>query len=173
MPGWKMARRHSSPARCCRPPVASRRSERAWSAAARQASGSGSACSGSAGCSSISGRISAALGSDCGPYDRERVTFEHIIPRNPEQDRGWRRIQKSWKQVEPHINRLGNLTFLTREENNLAGTMDWEAKREIYRASSHVLSRAAAEREHWSVSTVTERSEELIAILLREWDLEP
>lgn len=118
-------------------------------------------------------RISAALGSDCGPYDRERVTFEHIIPRNPEQDRGWRRIQKSWKQVEPHINRLGNLTFLTREENNLAGTMDWEAKREIYRASSHVLSRAAAEREHWSVSTVTERTEELIAILLREWDLEP
>jgi hypothetical protein len=118
-------------------------------------------------------RISALLGKDCGPYDRDRVTFEHIIPRNPEEDRGWRRILKSWKQVEPHINRLGNLTILTREENNRAGTSDWEVKREVYRASVHVLSQEVAKREQWSVGAVTERTEELIALLLREWDLQP
>ncbi|MEW5965337.1 MAG: DUF262 domain-containing HNH endonuclease family protein [Pseudomonadota bacterium] len=116
-------------------------------------------------------RISVALGKDSGPYDRDQVTFEHIIPRNPEEDRGWRRILKSWKQVEPHINRLGNLTFLTREENNRAGTRDWEGKREVYRESVHVLAREAASREQWSVGAVAERTEELIAILLREWDL--
>jgi hypothetical protein len=36
-----------------------------------------------------------------------------------------------------------------------------------------VLSQEVAKREQWSVGAVTERTEELIALLLREWDLQP
>lgn len=117
-------------------------------------------------------RISATLGEDCGPYDRKQVTFEHIVPRNPEKDRGWTRIFKSRTQADQHINRLGNLTFLTSAENNRAGTLEWEAKREIYRGSVHILARKAAELDDWSPKAIVERTEALIRLLFDAWELE-
>jgi len=116
-------------------------------------------------------RISVALGEDCGAYDREGSTFEHIVPRNPERDRSWTKIFKGKKQSDEHINRLGNLTFLTRDENNRAGNADWDKKREIYRTSRHILSRHAARREEWSAAAIDERTEELIGLLRQAWDM--
>lgn len=116
-------------------------------------------------------RISAAMGRDCGPYDRQTSTFEHIVPRNPERDRGWISMFRSRKQACDHMNRLGNLTFLTRDENGRAGTAEWPYKREIYRASPHILAQSAAEREEWGPASIIERTEELIRILFGAWDL--
>lgn len=114
-------------------------------------------------------RISAALGEDPGPPDRENVTIEHICPRNPDKRSMWVRAGKgALKSVET----LGNLVFLSRIDNVAAANLEWNDKRKVLAASSHVLARHAAARE-WTSATPADRTEELIGVLLRAWKLVP
>lgn len=116
-------------------------------------------------------RISIALGQDPGPVDRNSVTVEHILPRGWAAKSGWRTHFPSRDTVNLYTHRLGNLTFLAPGDNQRADTLDWQAKRPILARSAFVLSRRVAEEKDWTPNSILARTEDLIAVLLKEWDI--
>lgn len=115
--------------------------------------------------------LSELNGGDSGPVDGVRVTVEHILPQSPGKQAGWlQRLTK--RKLKPHINRLGNLTFLSQADNQRAGALSWDEKRRILARSGFVLSEIAAREPVWSVETIDRRTETSIAQLMREWNID-
>jgi hypothetical protein len=75
--------------------------------------------------------------------------------------------------VTDYCNRLGNLTFLSHEENLVAANCDYMVKRVVHaRASARfVLAETAAQEEVWTPETIERRTELLIGLLLQPWEL--
>jgi hypothetical protein len=116
-------------------------------------------------------RVSAALGQDPGPTHASRLTLEHILPRSFLPGSPWRSAFPTRKAVQGNAHRLGNLTFLTATDNQAADTLDWTAKRRILAASEFVLSKRAGSARAWTPESISDRTDELIAILLRDWQV--
>lgn len=116
-------------------------------------------------------RISIALGQDPGPVDPQAVTVEHVLPRGYAPRSGWRKAFPTAQSVKLYSHRLGNLTFLSPAENQKADTLDWDVKRPILSRSSFVLSQKLAEKAEWTPAHILQRTEEMIGILFRDWDV--
>lgn len=112
---------------------------------------------------------------DPGPVDGEKVTVEHILPRKPDVESQWRRDFPGPEDVPDYCHRIGNLAFLTREKNEIAGNSDYLVKAFILAesGSSFVLSAKASVQKVWTKDTIMQRGEELIELLLRPWQLSP
>lgn len=116
-------------------------------------------------------RISVVLGQDPGPIERDRLTIEHVLPRAFAPRSVWQQYFPSPRAVKQHAHRLGNLTFLSPAENQKADAFDWEAKRPILAGSPFLLSRRLSEAEEWTPTQIYGRTEELIGILFKAWDI--
>lgn len=116
-------------------------------------------------------RISIALGQDPGPIAHDRLTVEHVLPRAFNPRSGWRTHFPLARSVKQYAHRLGNLTFLSPEENQKADTLDWAAKRPILAGSSILLSSRLAEAGEWTPAQIFGRTEDLIGALFREWEI--
>lgn len=116
-------------------------------------------------------RLSKLLGSDPGPVHKETLTIEHVLPRNPPRNRNWWVHFKTKNSIAEHMHRLGNLTFLSQSDNQLAETHDWPDKRPILERSAFTLSQQAAETPEWNRQAILSRTEVLIKILFKAWDL--
>ena len=71
-------------------------------------------------------------------YDMDNVTVEHVLPRRPEEGSAWIRDFPSAKERDRLVNKLGNLTLLSRRRNNAAGNYDFETKKQQYLAKDGV-----------------------------------
>ncbi len=116
-------------------------------------------------------RISIALGQDPGPIERDRLTVEHVLPRAFNPRSGWRTHFPSARAVKQYAHRLGNLTFLSPEENQKADTLDWEVKRPILAGSKVLLSSRLAAAGEWTPAQIFGRTEELIGALFKDWEI--
>jgi hypothetical protein len=116
-------------------------------------------------------RLSVALGQDPGPVHVEHVTLEHILPRSFLAQSAWRQQFPTGRSVQNFAHRLGNLTFLSAADNQAADTLDWTAKRRILSASKFVLSKQAGTARQWTGGDIQARTETLIAVLMKEWDI--
>lgn len=116
--------------------------------------------------------IAIAIDGDPGPVDGKEVTIEHILPRKPEPGMQWFKDFGSMEVVQDYCNRIGNLAFLSRPLNNKAANLDYFVKRLLLaQASRFVLTAEAQKAEDWTQATIEERTEQLIAILLKPWHL--
>lgn len=79
-----------------------------------------------------------------------RVHLEHIYPRNPLQGEQWHRHS----QV---INRIGNLTLLSRRLNQAIRNGRFDAKRDAYRESELLQTRALADLDEWGQDAIDAR----------------
>lgn len=116
-------------------------------------------------------RISIAMGQDPGPIERDRLTIEHVLPRAFAPKSGWRTHFPSPRSVKQYAHRLGNLTLLTPGENQKADTLDWPEKRPILAGSQFLLSRRLAEAQEWTPAEIFGRTEELIGLLFKDWEI--
>jgi hypothetical protein len=116
-------------------------------------------------------RVSLALGQDPGPIERTTLTIEHVLPRGFSPKSGWRTHFPSARSVRDYSHRLGNLTLLSPGDNQKADVLDWVDKRPILAGSQYVLSRRLAEAEAWTPARILERTEEMIAILFKDWEI--
>jgi hypothetical protein len=114
-----------------------------------------------------------APGNDPGPVDGKRVTVEHVLPRKPDPTHQWRKEFPDQATVLEYCNRIGNLAFLSRAMNNAAANSDFRLKQIVLTTGqpTFVLSTHAAAEVEWTPATIVRRSEALISILLRPWDL--
>lgn len=116
-------------------------------------------------------RISATMGSDPGPILRDEVTVEHILPRNPHGCRAWLDIYRTPDGCKVHHQKLGNVVLLSGRDNQQAGTLSWQEKREIFGRSGFILAQDAAKETDWTAQTIARRTEKLINLLLTSFDL--
>ncbi len=115
-------------------------------------------------------RISANMGSDPGPILRDEVTIEHILPRNPHGCKAWLVLFRNPDGCKAHHQRLGNVVLLSGRDNQRAGTLSWEEKREILVSSPFLLAQNAATETVWTAQTIARRTEALINLLLTGFD---
>lgn len=110
---------------------------------------------------------------DCGAVDGHHVTVEHILPRKPAKGSDWWQSFPDQSTVTAHRNRLGNLAFLSLEDNQAVNNQDYKLKLAVLRraAEGFALTGHAAGYEAWTPEVIMQRTEALIGILFGPWDL--
>lgn len=104
----------------------------------------------------------------------EKLTVEHLLPR--EWERHWplpalnssNDAEKAQERRDDLLNKVGNLTLLTKQLNPSVSNGPWEKKRkEILRHSALNLNRTLP--ENWDEDTIQKRSEELFKVAVKVW----
>lgn len=82
-----------------------------------------------------------------------RVHVEHIYPKRPP-------ARERWLRHSQVINRIGNLTLLSRRLNQALLNAQFDAKRTVYRNSELLQTRALAASDEWNPDTIETRQAE-------------
>jgi hypothetical protein len=91
-------------------------------------------------------------------FDFENGTIEHVYAENADQPD---------VQLEPLLDTIGNLTFLSPAENEAAGAKSFAGKKPYLANSTSTLNREIAAENSWTAEVVKKRQERLITIALR------
>lgn len=121
-------------------------------------------------------RLDSILASDPGAtYAHKLITVEHVLPQSPASNSDWiRAFSEEDRQHWTH--RLGNLLLLNRKKNSEAQNYDFDVKKSKYfsgRKGSAVfaLTTQVLSCQEWTPEVVQQRHEELLKVLIDEWDL--
>lgn len=90
--------------------------------------------------------------------DFENGTIEHVYPENATQPD---------VQLDPLLDTLGNLTFLSPPENDAAGAKSFADKKAYLENSASTLNREIAAEQNWTAQVVRRRQDRLIDIAAR------
>ncbi len=109
--------------------------------------------------------------------DPEKYSVEHILPKNPAADSEWQQLFTP-DQREKSIQVLGNLTLVTKSQNERAANMDFEGKRAIYAevkagAGPLAITRELIDAEQWGPAELAARSELMLARVNSIWRIPP
>jgi hypothetical protein len=109
--------------------------------------------------------------------DPEKYSVEHILPKNPGTESDWQQLFTP-DQREKSIQVLGNLTLVTKSQNERAANMDFVGKRAIYsevRAGSGPLAitQELIKFEQWGPAELAARSELMLARVNAIWRIPP
>ena len=116
-------------------------------------------------------RANAALdGDDALHLYPEDPTVEHIFPRRPGPRSRWLTDFRG-EDARRFRSAFGNLTLLTRNEQNEARNLDFDVKRPILARSAFALSRRLSGRGTWRPEEIGRSTDEMIDILMRSWGL--
>ena len=120
-------------------------------------------------------RLTELISDDNMTYDREKVSVEHVLPRNPAPGSKW----LSWfsdKEREFWTDRLANLVLLSRRKNAKAQNYDFDEKKNKYfggkNVSTHAVTVQVINEEEWTPQVLERRQKALIDLLKKEWRLE-
>jgi hypothetical protein len=92
----------------------------------------------------------------------DRVHIEHIYPQSP--------ILDPWPNHKAAVNRLGNLTLLSRRLNTSIKNADFATKKaNAYSASDILMTQALDSREDWDTAAIEERQAQLAEFAFQIW----
>lgn len=121
-------------------------------------------------------RLDSVLADDPGAsYDHKIITVEHVLPQSPAVDSQWAR-DFSQDDRDKWTHKLGNLLLLNRRTNSRARNYDFETKKEKYFTSKKgvavfALTTQVISEPTWTPQVIERRQNELLDLLIREWDL--
>lgn len=95
-------------------------------------------------------------------FDFENGTIEHVYPENAAQPD---------PQLDPLLDTLGNLTFLSPAENDAAGAKGFAQKKPYLSASTTTLNKQIAAEQDWTAPIVLQRQERLIKMALSVFEV--
>jgi len=95
-------------------------------------------------------------------------TLEHVLPDTP--NGVW--ITEFGKQYDAYIDRLGNMSLLTVDENKKAKRLPFENKKEIYADSKIELTSNITDWDEWNADSVETRQTQLADIAIKCWSVE-
>lgn len=98
--------------------------------------------------------------------DTGRVNLEHVLPLTLNDD--W---QKMWTldEARAYQRRLGNLALMSAKRNSTAGNDGFEAKKELYKASSFYFTKTLADYRVWDQESVEKRQREMAKAAVMVW----
>ncbi len=100
--------------------------------------------------------------------DEQIVDLEHILPQSFDINQ-WPNFD--YEEHQANLNRLGNLTLLLQQANRDLANLSFDSKRPVYEKQEAIITRKAAEYEHWSPDVIDARQEWLSDLAVREWPL--
>jgi hypothetical protein len=110
-------------------------------------------------------------------YDHQIISIEHVLPQTPDANSEWvHHFTEDQRTYWTH--RLGNLVLLNRRKNSEARNFDFARKKSQYFTSKvgvspfALTSQVIAESE-WTLEVLERRQEQLVEVLMTEWDLLP
>lgn len=92
------------------------------------------------------------------------LTIEHIMPQNPRDDsQYWKLFENNdgvinYNEFETYVNKIGNLTYLTRKENNDAKNNEWLEKYKFYTNKKLIINEPLANLIDWNKNSIDERT---------------
>jgi Protein of unknown function (DUF1524)/Protein of unknown function DUF262 len=122
-------------------------------------------------------RLNDEIAGELQNVDPEKYSVEHILPKNSGADSEWQQLFTP-DQREKSIHMLGNLTLVTKSQNERAANMDFAGKRAIYaevRAGTGPLpiTRELVDVERWGPAELAARSELMLARINAIWQIPP
>ena len=121
-------------------------------------------------------RLDSILADDPGAsYDHRIITVEHVLPQSPAKNSQW--VQDFTEdEAATWTHRLGNLLLLNRRANSQAQNFDFDVKKGKYFTSGKgvavfALTTQVLAKPEWTPQVVERRQEELVHLLVREWQL--
>ena len=85
----------------------------------------------------------------------DNSSLEHILPKNPSEK--WLKEFESEDKLEDWINRIGNMTLLSHEQNTLAGRKDFEEKRKHLQDSPFEIAKQCLKYNKWDENAISAR----------------
>lgn len=95
------------------------------------------------------------------PVDLSNLSVEHIMPQTP--NSYWIKYTNGDKlEYDIQVNRLGNLTLVSKPDNSEAGNKDFETKKKVMDDTRHIrLNAEIIEKPEWNVHEIDERTTSL------------
>ncbi|MDD4962953.1 MAG: DUF262 domain-containing protein [Gallionella sp.] len=121
-------------------------------------------------------RMDSFLVDGAASYDPSILTIEHVLPQTVDPQSDWARIWPDPEVRDAWVHRIANLVPLTQKSNSQARNYDFERKKTAYfggkqGVSSYALTTQVLKTPVWSPDIVKGRQEELLGVLVKEWDL--
>lgn len=105
-----------------------------------------------------------------------KVTVEHVLPQNPEENSEWIKWFPNAEERADWTDRLANLVLLSRRKNSQAQNYDFGRKKEQYfkrddKRTLFVLTEQVLDESEWTPKVLERRQRALIDALKNEWRL--
>ena len=97
----------------------------------------------------------------------EVVNLEHILPQNP--SKGWNAIPKD--EQEAYVNRIGNLTLLSKKIHSDLGNDSFPFKKKYYKKSKFLITSQIVKETTWDKSTIESRQKKMAGLAVKAWPL--
>jgi hypothetical protein len=107
--------------------------------------------------------------------DPEDYNVEHILPKNPPAASEWQRLFAQPDLRDRSIQALGNLTLVTKSQNDRASNKDFAGKKAIYfesRTPPLALTLPLAEATEWGPDQLEARTQLLMGYLKQMWQID-
>lgn len=92
-----------------------------------------------------------------------RVHIEHVYPQTP-------RPGEKWNEHSSVLNRIGNLTLLSRRLNTTIKNAPFESKKPYYEQSELFITKELVDYEDWSPDTISQRQMDLSTSVTTIWE---
>ena len=102
--------------------------------------------------------------------DPSELNLEHIMPERPAENT-W--LQFSEEDRNAYTKRLGNMLLLKEKMNSKLRNSPFDAKRDIYKESELLLTKAVAKCDEWNKKAIEERQRDLAELAVKAWSIEP
>lgn len=122
-------------------------------------------------------RLDELLASGEASYEFDRITVEHVLPQNPEENSQWVQWWPDPENREQSVHRLGNLALLNRRQNSAAKNWEFDKKRDGYfrgksGTSPFALTTQVLALKEWTPEVFFERQDQFVEKLKQVWQLD-
>lgn len=121
-------------------------------------------------------RLDSFVSDGAASYDPKVLTIEHVLPQTIDPTSEWAEWWTDEDKRAVWINRIANLVPLTQRKNSSAQNYNFEKKKRIYftgkdGTSSYALTTQVLNEVTWTDSIITNRQNNIIETLKKEWGL--
>lgn len=101
------------------------------------------------------------------PVELSGLSVEHLMPQTPTEE-WYEQLGVDEETYQHNVNRLGNLTLAAKPDNSRMQNKVWTYKNNVLANTSHLtINQKILAKNHWDISAIAERIEELIVEINR------
>lgn len=103
------------------------------------------------------------------PVDLSKLNIEHIMPQTPN-DYWIKYTNGDRQEYDMQINRIGNLTLVSKIDNSVMGNSNFEKKKKVLEDTLHInMNKEIYEKEEWTVNEIDNRTNKIIDLLIQAY----
>ena len=96
------------------------------------------------------------------PVDLSKLSIEHIMPQTPN-DYWIKNTNGDRQEYDVQINRIGNLTLVSKVDNSAMGNASFEKKKHVLEDTLHItMNKEIYNKSKWTIQEIDERTDKII-----------